>query len=81
MRACQACSREFASQRADCPWCGFNNAPKGGPRSKRMLEEIERRRREQEQFESELAELTDEFAAWLCWSEAADQQHEERTPA
>ena len=71
MRRCDACCREFAGRSPDCPFCGFNNASRGGPRSLRSLAEMDRRRQEQEEFEWELAELTEEFATWLRWSHAA----------
>ena len=70
MRVCQACFREFAGRHPDCPYCGFNNAPKGGPRSVRSLAEMERNRLERQEFEEELAELTEEFALYLRWMEA-----------
>lgn len=73
MRRCEACCREFTSRSADCPYCGFNNASGGGPRSKRVLAEMERRRQEQEKLERELSELTEEFAAWLGWPGAAEE--------
>ena len=77
MRSCQACCRDFTGRYADCPFCGFNNATKGGPRSRRSLAEMERRRQEREEFERELAELNDEFAVLLRWHESAAQDHHE----
>ena len=71
MRSCLACCREFTGRRADCPFCGFNNAPKGGPRSARSLAEAERRRQEQETFEQDLSDLTEEFAGLLEPAEVA----------
>lgn len=79
MRHCDACCREFTGRGGDCPHCGFNNVSKGGPRSIRSLAAIERRRLEQENLEQELSELSDEFAAWLGWPEAAEEL--ERDPA
>ena len=76
MRSCRACCREFSGRSATCPWCGFNNASRGGPRSARSLAELERRRREQEEFERELEELSNEFAILLWWNEAAEQDQE-----
>lgn len=79
MRRCEACCREFAGRSSDCPWCGFNNAPKGGPRSARSLAKMEHLRQDQQQFAQELSELSNEFAALLGWTEAAEEL--ERTTA
>lgn len=79
MKTCQACGRDFAGRSADCPWCGFNTAPRGGPRSVRSLVEIERDRLQEEAFERELEELGNEFAASLRWNEAVEEP--ERTHA
>lgn len=73
MRHCEACCREFAGRSAGCPWCGFNNAAKGGPRSARSLVEMERRQQERQEFEQALSELTNEFAACFGWTEAAEE--------
>ena len=73
MRTCLACAREFAGRSTDCPFCGFNNASRGGPRSARSLAEMERRRQEREEFERELSELSEEFATWLGWADAAQK--------
>ena len=70
---CDACCREFTGRSADCPHCGYNNGRRGGPRSARSLAETDRRRREREEFEQELAELTEEFGTWLRWNEAAEK--------
>lgn len=67
MRPCDACCREFTGRNADCPWCGFNNSPRGAPRSAKSLAAKER-----EKFERELSQLSDEFATWLGWVEAPD---------
>jgi len=80
MRQCQACFREFTGRRADCPHCGFNNAPKGGPRSVRSLAAMEQQRMEAAEFERELAELTGEFAAWLGWPAEAEPTPQEGIP-
>ena len=77
MRSCQSCQREFSGRSPVCPHCHYNNSAKGGPRSARSLAEMERDRLEEEQFEQELAELGDEFAAWLGWPEAAGQPQTE----
>jgi len=79
MRSCRACGREFGGRSGDCPFCGFNNAAKGGPRSSRSLNQMALDRQDREDFEQELAELTEEFAAWLRWTEAAGRR--ERTLA
>jgi len=70
MRSCQSCQREFSGRSSVCPHCSFNNSPKGGPRAARSLTEVEKGRLEEEQFEQELAELGDEFAALLRWDGA-----------
>lgn len=74
MRSCRACSREFTGRNSDCPFCGFNNAPKGGPRSARSLSAAEQARLEEDQLERDLDELTSEFAAWLGWDKPAETQ-------
>lgn len=67
MRHCEACCREFTGRSADCPFCGFNNAPKGGPRSARSLAVMEQERVERGEFERELTELAEEMALCLGW--------------
>ena len=79
MRSCQACGRDFTGRSADCPFCGFNTAPKGGPRSKRSLADMDRDRQEQAEFEQELEELGNDFAVLLCWVEAVEQGQPERS--
>jgi hypothetical protein len=68
MRPCLACGREFAGRNNDCPFCGFNNAPGGGPRSLRSLAEADQQR--QEEFDRELADLTEEMGLCLGWDGA-----------
>ena len=65
MRRCEACCREFTGRSADCPWCGFNNATKGGPRSRRMVDELTRQQEEREEHERELEDLSDAERLWL----------------
>lgn len=77
MKSCQACCREFLGRSPTCPWCGFNNSSRGGPRSRRSLAEIERRRCEREEFERELDELGNRFAILPRWHEAAEQDQPE----
>ena len=51
MRTCQACNREFIRKRHDpmaCPYCGYNNAPRGMPRSAVSLRRIKAERQEAE---------------------------------
>lgn len=74
MRTCLSCCREFAAAGRchSCPHCGFNNAPKGGPRSARSLAELEQARLEQEAFERQLAELTDDMAIYMGWDASTD---------
>lgn len=79
MRSCQACGREFAGRSATCWWCGFNNASHGGPRSARALAQLERDRQEQAEFDQELEELGNEFAALLCRHAAVEQGQPERS--
>ena len=81
MKLCTACLREFIGPRTDCPYCGFNNSSHGGPRSARSLAQMKQERLDREEVEWELAEMTEEFVAWLHWSEAAEREHEERTLA
>lgn len=73
MRSCQSCHREFRGRSPVCPYCLFNNSPKGGPRSAGVVAEMEQERLDEEQFEQELAELGDEFAALLRWGEAEEE--------
>ena len=78
VRRCEACCREFTGRSPDCPWCGFNNAPRGGPRSARSLALIEQDGPEHDEFERELVELTDDMA--LCLGRNQTVEEPERTP-
>ena len=70
MRTCEACGRDFAGRKTDCPFCGFNTARRGGPRSKRSLAAESQRRQEEAELQRELAELSeDEQRWWLAMEE------------
>ena len=77
MKSCRACCREFSGRSATCPWCGFNNSSRGGPRSARSLAKLERERQERQELEEELRDLGNEFAALLRWHEAVEQEQPE----
>ena len=64
MRTCEACCREFSGRQTDCPFCGFNTAGRGGPRSRRSLAAEARRRQEEAERQRELAELSEDERRW-----------------
>jgi len=74
MRACEACGREFNGSFPDCSWCGFNNARRGGPRSKRTLAELAEQREERMELAEELAEMSEDERQWWGWAEVAAER-------
>ena len=58
MRTCQACCRDFNRRRngpMTCPFCGYNNAPGGRPRSAASLRRMEARREAHRRQDAEYA--------------------------
>lgn len=72
MKTCEACCREFSSTNSDCPFCGYNNSAKGGPRSKRSLAAEAQRRQEEEERQCELAELSEDEQRWWAAMEGLE---------